>query len=482
MVPCLPWSHDRRADSKVPELKPTNTASLAVVKREEPPGPKGVLYFGCLREMRRNPMRFFTTVAQTYGGIARIPLMAGTHVYLVSEPALLHELLITNRDKYMKNVRYRQAQDLMGLGLLLSEGDTWKHQRLMLQPAFKPGYVYNQIDWMVEAIERFLDGWEPRADTGKVFDVEPDFCRLAQLLAGEMILGLHFREIADRFCEHAIGIKQSWPTPPRGLLNLVRPPPLIRLARLRKELTRLNALTHAFLAERRKHDFEDSGIATLLARASAEAGEPLDDRELRDQTMTLFFAGHETSATALCWLHYLLSLHPAVRDRLQREVNMVIGARRPGAEDIPKLSYTEQVINESLRLYSPIHCISRVAMEDNMIGGYYIRQGSTVVVSMYATHRLPSYWLDPERFDPNRFAPERLTERPSFAFLPFAVGHRNCIGGNLAMIELKLIVACLARRYRLDVMPGHPIEPQPGTTMCPRYGMKMTVQRTRIAT
>lgn len=445
--------------------------------RGEPPGPKGVPYFGCVGEMRRNPMRFFTKVAQTYGGIARIPLMTGSHVYLVSEPALLHELLVANRDKYMKNVRYRQAQDLVGLGLLLSEGDSWKRQRLSAQPGFNPGYVYNQIGWMAEATERFLAGWEARVDTGKAFDVEPHFFRLAQLLAGEMILGPHFREIADRFCRHAVAIRQNWPMPPRGILSFLRPPPLIRLARLQKELAGLNALIYAFLDERRRHDFEDSGIIMLLARASAETGEVFDDRELRDQIMTLFFAGHETSATALCWLHYLLSRYPEARNRLQREVDEVIGTRRPAAEDIQKLSYTEQVINEALRLYSPIHSISRVATEDNTIGGYHIRKGSTVVVWMYATHRLPHYWLDPERFDPERFALRRQAERPRFSFLPFAVGHRNCIGGSMAMIEIKMIVACIARRYRLDVMIGHPVEPQPGTTMYPRYGMKMTLKR-----
>lgn len=453
----------------------------AKIIRAEPPGPEGLPYFGCFGEMRRNPMHFFLEVAQSYGGIARIPLVAGTGVYLVSAPDLLHELLVVSRHKYMKNPRYREAQQLLGLGLLLSEGDAWRRQRVIAQPAFKPGYVFNQIDWMAEATERFLDGWQPRAATGAAFDVEPEFIRLAQLLAGEMIMGPHFRAIADRFCGYAAAIKRSWPTPPRGILSLLRPPPLIRLARLRRALAGLNALTYAFLEERRRHDFKDSGIVTQLARASAEEGEPLDDRALRDQIMTLFFAGHETSASALCWLHHLLSLHPAVRERLQREVDEVIGARRPAAEDIDKLSYCEQVINESLRLYSPIHSISRVAMEDDEIGGYRVPKGATVMVSMYAVHRLPTHWPDPERFDPDRFAPERVAERTRFAFLPFAVGHRNCIGGSTAMAELKLIVASLARRFRLDAIPGHPIEPQAATTMRPRYGMKMTLQAVRVA-
>lgn len=463
-----------KGEIALPQLYPDEKTGL------EPPGPIGLPYFGCFGELRRNPMRFFLDVARTYGGIARIPLMAGTQVYLLSDPNLLHELFIVNRDKYAKNVRYPAAQQLVGPGLLLSEGDAWRRQRAIAQPAFKPGYIAAQVDWMVQATERFLDGWAICADTGAAFDVEPEFFSLAQRLAGEMIMGPDFRMIADRFCAQTAAIKRSWPAPPRGILSLLRPPPLIRLIRLRQALARLDALTFRFLAERRRRGFEDTGIVTLLDRASAEAGEPMDDRMLRDQIMTLFFAGHETSATALCWIHHLLSRHPAVRERLQREVDAVIGTRRPGADDLDKLSYCEQVINESLRLYSPIHSISRVAIEDNELGGYRIPSGSTVMVSMYALHRLTDHWPDPERFDPERFAPERAAGRSRFAFLPFAVGHRNCIGATAAMVELKLIVACLARRYRLETIPGQHIEPQAATTMRPRFGMKMTLHAAGI--
>jgi cytochrome P450 len=217
-------------------------------------------------------------------------------------------------------------------------------------------------------------------------------------------------------------------------------------------------------------------VLALLVRSAQAEGKPLDDQQLRDQLFTLFFAGHETSATALCWVHYLLARNASVRERLFREVESVLGDRPPTPEDLEALTYTHQVVQESLRLYSPIHSLSRVATVDSLLGGYRIPAGATVCVSMYAVHRLPQYWPDPERFDPERFTPEQCAARPRFAYLPFAAGHRNCIGGGQAILELKMIVAQIAQRYRLELAAGQKIERAAGTTMYPRYGMRMTIQ------
>jgi len=188
----------------------------------------------------------------------------------------------------------------------------------------------------------------------------------------------------------------------------------------------------------------------------------------------MFFAGHETSATGLCWIHWALSNHPAVRAKLNAEV-ATLGGRIPTAADVHNLQYTQQVIEESLRLHSPIHAISRVAMEDNTVGGFFIPKGQTVVISMYAIHRQDRLYPDAERFDPDRFAPDEVARRHRFAYLPFAAGHRNCIGAAQAMIELKLIVARIAQRYVLTLDPTQKVDPAPGTTMYPRYGMRMKI-------
>lgn len=440
-----------------------------------PPGPRGWPFVGCLDALLRNPMVFWRAVADRYGGIARVPLR-GHAVYLVSDPELLYELLIRNRHKYRKNIRYRAAVELFGGGLLLNEGDAWKRQRLATQPAFKHDYVAAQVPWMAERTARYLAHWEAYARDGRACDVEAEFLRLAQLLAGYYLMGPAFSQIAEPFCDAARNVKDAWPKPPRNVLRLLLRKTPGWTPRLADAIAALDACIYRYLATERAAGFADSAVVSLLVEASRARGEELDDRSLRDQVLTIFFAGHETSATSLCWIHYLLAQHPEVRAKLQAEVDSVIGRERlPTAADLERLSYTEQVVNEALRLYSPIHSISRVALEDDVLGGYRIAAGSTIYVSLYATHRLARFWPDPDRFDPERFTPEQTAARPRFAFIPFAAGHRNCIGGTAAIAELKLVVAMLAQRFNLEVVPGQRIVAAAGTTMHPRHGLQMHV-------
>lgn len=420
-------------------------------------------------------MQFWTRIAVRYGGIARVPLR-GKHVYLISDPALLYELLVTKRKKYRKNTRYKAAVDTFGRGLLLTEGDAWARQRKITQPTFKSDYIDRQVPSMVALTRRMLDRWQPNADTASVRDVGEDFLRLSQLLAGHYLMGSGFDRIEERFYEAAIGVKDNWPLPPRNVLALFMPKSKRRERRLDAAIAAIDACVFEYLAEHRKTDFADCGVLSTLVAASRAQGDEFDDQSLRDQLLTLFFAGHETSASSLSWIHYLLSEHRDVRARLQKEVSDVLGGRAPQSTDVPNLDYTERVINESLRLNSPIHSISRVALEDDIVGGYRIPAGATIYVSLFATHRLPQLWPKPDEFDPDRFAPELCAARPRFAFIPFAAGHRNCIGASMAIVELKVVVALLAQRFVLDLAPGHRVEQAPGTTMHPRYGMKMIVR------
>lgn len=454
----------------------TKVALESLSAAQDPPGPRGLPVVDCLLPFLRSPMAAMAQVAQEYGGIARIPII-GRFLYLVSEPELLRELLVTHRQKYVKNTRYRHMQILVGQGLLLSEGDGWRRQRLITQPAYKADHIDAQVGWMAVLTNEFLDRWKDTADRGSSVDVEPAFNRLAQLLSGQYIMGPAFEEIARRFCDTATAIKASWPQAPRGLWSMLLSRRMQHEARFDAAVAELDDCIYGFLARHRATDFEGCGVLTRLVRSSRAEQKEFTDQELRDQVSTLFFAGHETSATALCWIHFFLSKHERIRDRLHLEVVSVLGGRVPAQEDLPKLEYTEQVVRESLRLYSPIHSISRVALVDNTIGGYRVPAGATVVVSMYATHRLPKHWPDPETFDPARFTPVQCAARPRFAYIPFAAGHRDCLGAAQAIAELKLVVAQIAQRFVLDLVAGQKIEPAPGTTMYPRYGMNMTVRR-----
>jgi enediyne biosynthesis protein E7 len=238
----------------------------------------------------------------------------------------------------------------------------------------------------------------------------------------------------------------------------------------------IDACVHEYLATERRRDFAGAGLVKLLVDGSRAQGDEFNDQSLRDQLLTVFFAGHETTATSLSWIHYLLDENPDSRRKLRAEIDEVLGGRVPTNADLDRLVYTEQVINEALRLYSPIHSLSRVALEDDTLGGYHIPAGATIYVSLYATHRLPSLWPDPDRFDPERFTKNLIERRPRFAFIPFAAGHRNCVGASTAIVELKLAVAMIAQRYELTVAPGHRVEGHAGTTMHPRYGMNMLIR------
>jgi cytochrome P450 len=429
-----------------------------------------------LNGLLRDPMKFWSNIANRYGGIARVPLMKGHVAYLVSDPDLLYELLVTNRNKYRKNIRYRAAVELFGHGLLLNEGDAWKRQRLMSQPAFKADYIAEQVPWMVQLTAKFLDGWRALAAERRVRDVDADFLDLSQTLAGYYLMGPGFEPIADRFCRAAIAVKDAWPLPPRSVLKLLRRRGDGWTESLAEAVRDIDVCITEYLVAERRRDFAGAGLVKMLVDGSRAQGDEFNDKSLRDQILTVFFAGHETTATSLSWIHYLLDKNPDARRKLRAEIDGVLGGRAPTNDDLDRLVYTEQVINEALRLYSPIHSLSRVALEDDTLGGYHIPAGATIYVSLYATHRLPSLWPDPDRFDPERFTKDLVERRPRFAFIPFAAGHRNCVGASTAVVELKLAVAMIAQRYELTVAPGHRVEGAAGTTMHPRYGMNMLIR------
>lgn len=423
-------------------------------------------------------MAFMARVAQQYGGLAIIPIR-GKHVYLASSPDIVRELLVTHRQRYVKNTRYPQIQALLGQGLLLAEGEPWRRQRLATQPQFKAEPVDAQIPWMAETACRQLDRWQSYSRSRAVLDVEPEFLTLAQKLSGQSLFGASFDSVAARFCHAATAVKQCWPEAPTSLWGVLLPTQRRSLSAFDDSLSALDHCVYKILAERRTTDFEGCGILQHLARHGRMDGQPFTDLELRDQLLTLFFAGHETTATALCWIHYLLTQNTDAYLQLIAEVDTVLDGRMPTAESLDRLQYTTQVVQESLRLFSPIHSISRVALEDNTLGGYQIPAGATVCVSVYAMHRLTEFWPDPEHFDPTRFDPTKCDVRHRFCYMPFAAGHRNCIGAGQALVELTLIVALIAQRYRLRLAAGQRIQPAPGTTMYSRFGMTMAIDGRR---
>ena len=460
-----------------PSSSDSPDASALGAALRTPPGPRGLSWLGCTPALLADPLKFWARIASRFGSIARIPLKGGKHLLFVSDPRLIKELLIDRRAQYAKMMRYPAVLRLLGEGLLVSEGDAWRRQRLLTQAAFKPGELDRKVQWMRPVTERFLQRWQAAASRHGVLDVEPEFPRLTQLLAGILALGPAFHERAEAIFEITEAVKHNWPVRPSSIFQAMWPAPdRGRAARLEAAIQALDEEVFR-LVRRHLSDRSDNGSAleTLIAGAEKQA-QPFTEKELRDQAVNLFFAGFETTTAGLCWTCKALSDHADVRGRVYAEVDAVLGQRAPERGDLERLEYLGRVLDESLRLYSPVHALSRTANEDSGVGGYAVPRGCTVTVSMHATHRLPEHWPDPERFDPDRFLPERCAARSNYAYIPFAVGHRNCIGGAVAILESKLILALIAQRYFLDVAPGEKPRPYAGTTMRPRDGLRMVVR------
>lgn len=442
----------------------------------QPSGPKGLPWIGSLNAFLRDPMVFFKTVALRYGGIAYVALKMGRGVYLITEPRLIKELLVDNRGKYHKNIRYGAMQRLIGNGLLLSEGDVWRRERKLTQPAFKLPEVDRHLPWMVEIIEDFLDRWRPLALGGTTVDVEPLFSELSQKLAGRMLFGVRYLACAREINTVVDIIRDNWPKPPRSVLASYLPRSKSRAARLEAAIVKLDVHFNEFIRLERAHPAPAESTLGHLVASSSETGAPFTDQELRDQIATLFFAGFETSAAAMTWTHYLLARNPSERARLHAEVDEKLGFDVPTRVQLDTLTYVDQVFKEALRMHLPIHAFSRVSLDDSDVGGYRIPKGYTVTVSAHATHRLPEHWPDPEVFAPERFAAEACFARHPFAFIPFGAGPRQCVGAPLALVQGKLVLALVARRYTLERQSHTPLSTYSTTVSRPRGGLLMRIK------
>jgi cytochrome P450 len=418
-------------------------------------------------------MQFLTRIAIRYGGIARIPLARG-FLYLVSAPELVKALLVDHRTRFIKNTRYSVMQGVLGQGLLLSEGDVWRRQRLAAQPSFKPGALERQVSWMSPMIAAYLDGWDARKNGNAIVDLSPEFERLAQSLAGHLLFGSVFAQHAAVIVGITESMRKYWPSVPRFLQPLAKKHQAENALHLSQTLAELDAQILALIDE--SQAVAEPCMLTTLRADAAEGRTPFTAAQLCDQMKTLFFAGYETTATSMIWTHYLLGRHPAVLSRVMQEVDGIPAGRTLTVEQLDALPYVEQVFKETLRLYSPIHSLSRVALEECELGGYVLPKGATAMVSLYASHRLPQYWPHPRRFDPERFTAAQSAARHRFTYLPFAAGHRNCIGATLAMVEAKLIIAQIARRFHLHLVTRAPVRPRAGTTMHPSHEIRMRIE------
>lgn len=439
-----------------------------------PPGPRGYPLVGILPQMRRDPLGFLTDASRRYGEVVSLK-MGPVQAYLLWHPDHIQHVLQDQHRRYRKSRFVERVKPFLGEGLATSEGETWKAQRRRAQPAFHRQRLAALADLITRTVADRLDQWRaPGA-------VPVDVLGRMMTLTGEIILRALFGarphdagrsflgdfDTVSGYCMDRMLAVLDW--------NAFLPTP--KRSRFRAAMSRLDLAVHEIIATRRRSGEERGDLLSmLLAARDEETGAGITDRQLRDEVMTMFFAGHETTGLALTWTWYLLSQHPAVEQRLHRELAEVLQGRPPRFDDLPRLAYTRMIIEESMRLYPPSWIISRAPIRDDEIGGFGIPAGSTVFLSQYVTHRHPLLWDDPERFDPERFAPDRAADRPRYAYFPFSGGPRQCLGDQFALMETQLVVATLAQAYRLRLLPGHPVEARPLLTLRPRCGLPMIVE------
>ncbi len=437
----------------------------------QPPAVPGLSWWSTLREFRRNPIALLDKVPAGQP-ITRLQL-GPQRTWVIDEPELIQDILITRSALFRKSRILQKAKSFLGEGLLTSEGEFHKRERRLVQPAFHRERLarYGQI--MADISARQRDRWRP----GQTIDAAEEMMRLTLAIVGQTLFSADVerdaREVGEAMTA-LIGMFSVYMLPFAEWIEKLPVPLAFRIRRGRETMDRI---VYGLIAERRRTG-EDRGdlLAMLLAASDAEGGTgSLTDRQVRDEAMTLFVAGHETTANALAWTWYLLSRHPEVEQRLHEEVDRVLGGRLPGVDDLAQLRYTEQVLAESMRLYPPAWAIGRMAWDEVEIGGYRAPKDTIFLISPYRLHRQERFYPAPEQFDPNRFLPERRESRPRLSYLPFGAGPRICIGERFAWMEGIFALAVYAQRWRLRLAGPEP-ELLPQITLRPKHGIVMRVE------
>jgi cytochrome P450 len=450
-----------------------------MAKRLYPPGPKGTFPGGVLGHMQKRRLDFLLETARTYGDIAHFRI-GPRHVYLLNHPDYIHYVLVEAPEKFNKSPALKSnTRKSIGQGLLTSEGDFHKRQRRLAQPAFHHKRIAAYGDLMVDYTRRMLDTWQP----GEQRNIAHEMTNLTMQIVARTLFDADVSDDMDSIGRAiSIGIETVGQrvTQPFYLPDWIPTPK----NRERQQAARVLETTIMDIINRRREAGEDRGdlLSMLLLAVDDEDGPTgtsfgrgMTDKQVRDEVMTLFIAGHETTANTLAWTLYLLAQHPEVEAKLTAELDAVLDGRLPAMQDLPALRYTDMVIQESMRLYPPAWIISREVMEDITIGDYDIARGSIVIMSQYVMHHHPRYFDEPARFLPERFA-EGWDERiPRYAYFPFGGGPRICIGNSFAMMEAALVLATIMQRVHLAIVPGQQIEPEPLVTLRPRHGIEMAI-------
>jgi cytochrome P450 len=420
----------------------------------------------------RDPLGVFSRWAGEYGDLFYYRAV-WMHVYFLNHPDLIEAALVRNQQNLIKDRVIRNSRWFFGEGLLTSEGDYWKRQRRLSQPAFHREKICSYAPVMTGYAEQMLAHWHD----GEIIDVHQEMMKLTLRIVVRALFNVEAEQTGkistslNVMMRHSAGARMLLPP-------FVRRLPLPGMSEVRRAVADLTNMVYRIIHLRRERQEEDAGdLLSMLMQARDEDQSQMTDQQLRDEVMTFLLAGHETTALALSWTWFLLSRNPQLRDKLHEELERVLGGRAPSYSDLPQLIYSERVIKESMRIYPPAWSLAREVSNGFELRGYEIPAGANLVMSQWIMHRDSRYFPAPEKFDPDRWGSAECQRLPRFAYFPFGGGPRQCIGAGFAMMEAVLLLATIASQFELTAVEGYPVTPVPSFTLRPKQGMQVRLKR-----
>jgi len=449
----------------------------ADAKSKQPPGPDGGRFKVPRLRLSGDRLEFLTGLKKKYGDFVYFNV-AFEHVYLVSDPELIREVLITNHKNFLKGRGLERVKRLLGDGLLTSEKEHHLRQRRMMQPAFHRERIAAFARTMVEEAGRTMESWREGAE----MDISKEMGLLTLRIVGKTLFGSEVDAVAREVSASITALMESFYIMMLPFPWLIERLPFPPLQRMRAGRKKLDEIVYGLIDSRRKSHtdghYGDDLLGMLLEAQDTEGdGTGMSDAQVRDEAMTIFIAGHETTANAMSWTWLLLAQHPEVERKLHEELDRVLQGRAPVAADYPALAYTEKVVTESMRLYPPAWIIARRAIEEQRLGDYVVKQRGLVMMSQWVMHRDARFFAEPLKFDPERWTAEFKAALPKYAYFPFGGGPRQCIGEGFAWMELVLLVAAIAQRWRMELVTGQEVEPEPVVTLRPRNGVRVILRQ-----
>ena len=439
-----------------------------------PPGPKGKLLGGNFIAFRRDALSYLQDASRAYGDVVYFRF-GPQDVFFLNHPDYVKDVLVTHHQSFMKGRALQRAKRLLGEGLLTSEGEFHRRQRRLAQPAFHRARIASYGEVMTAYATRLSSRWHD----GETLDISQEMMRLTLAIVGKTLFDADVEAEADEIGAALTAVMKLFDFLLLPFSELLEKLPLPHVRRFRRAKGRLDETIYRIIEERRRSGVDRGDLLSMLLSARDEEGDgsQMTDLQVRDEAMTLFLAGHETTANALTWTWYLLSKNPETEAKLREELKVVLDGRVPTVEDVPRLRYTEMILAESMRLYPPAWAIGRLALKDHELGEYTIPAKSLVLLSPYVTHRDARFFQEPERFDPERWTQEERARQPQFAYFPFGGGPRRCVGESFAWMEGILLIATLAQNWRMRLAPNHRVEPFAVITLRAKHGMRMTLEK-----